>query len=143
MTEFDPTTPPTPPTPPAPPVSPQQPSIHHPEREQRSAAPWVAGLVLILLGGFFLLQNFGLLRLNNWWALFILIPAIGSFATAWSIYQRSGWRLTSAVRGPLIGGLILSMVTAAFLFELDWGLIWPVFLILIGIGALVTAFARN
>ncbi|HEX2980839.1 MAG TPA: hypothetical protein VHO48_11290 [Anaerolineaceae bacterium] len=134
MSEFDPSNEP----------QPQPPVIESREaRESRNPTPWVAGVVLILLGGIFLLQNLGLVRLDNWWALFILIPAFGSFATAWGIYQHNGWRLNKAVRGPLIGGLILSMVSAAFLFDLNWGMIWPLFLILIGIGALITAFSPD
>ena len=58
-------------------------------REQRLADPsrggaWVTGLVLILLGGMFLLRNTGTfdLPLRNLWGLFILIPAIGAFDSA-------------------------------------------------------------
>ena len=119
------------------------------ERERRRAArrsgtgAWIGGVVLILLGVVFLLQNLGALELDNWWALFILIPAIGSFAGAWNAYRNSGGQLTGTVIGPLIGGLVLTAVAAAFLFELDWGKIWPLFIILAGIGALVGALARQ
>lgn len=106
----------------------------------RASGPWLGGIILILLGFFFLAQNLGFATLDNWWALFILIPAVGSFATAWSIFQGNGNRMTGAVRGPLMGGLILAMVAAAFLLNLNWGLLWPLFLILIGVGALITAF---
>jgi len=43
-------------------------------------------------------------------------------------------------RGPLIGGLLLTFIAAAFLFSLDFGNLWPVFLILGGIALLLNAF---
>jgi hypothetical protein len=36
---------------------------------------WIWGLGLVALGVIFLLQNFGIFIMNNWWAIFILIPA--------------------------------------------------------------------
>jgi hypothetical protein len=39
---------------------------------------WIGGAVLIGLGIIFLLQNFMNISLANWWALFIMIPAIGA-----------------------------------------------------------------
>ena len=44
-------------------------------------------MVLIALGGVFLLQNAGLVLLGNRRALFILIPAL-AFASAWTLYQQ-------------------------------------------------------
>lgn len=118
---------------------PSQTGFEERERRHSNSAPWIGGAILIVLGIFFLLRNVGFVSLNNWWALFILIPAIGSFGTAWSIYRNNGGRLTNAVRGPIIGGLILTMVALAFLLSLNWGVIWPAFLIIIGLGALITA----
>lgn len=102
--------------------------------------PWLGGLVLIVLGIVFLVQNLSGFTLANWWALFILIPAAGSFSAAWRIYRNSGNRLTQAAAGPLTGGVILATVAAVFLLNLDWGVIWPVFVILAGLGALLGAF---
>jgi hypothetical protein len=106
------------------------------ENPLQRGAPWIGGVVLILLGLIFLIQNVSGLRLEHWWAIFILIPAFGSFAAAWRVYQTHG-RLAAAARGPLIGGLVLLLVALIFLFGLDWGRIWPLFLIIAGIGALL------
>jgi len=84
-----------------------------------------------------LLQNLGASLLNNWWALFILIPALGAFANAWRAYQEAGGHLTASARSSLFGGLILTLVAAIFLFNLSWGLLGPILLILIGIGIFV------
>lgn len=101
---------------------------------------WIGGVVLILLGSIFLLQNTGFIEsFENWWALFILIPALGSFTNAWHQYQEAGNRWTPAATGPLMGGLILSGITAMFLFGWNIGLWWPLFLIAGGIAVLLSA----
>ena len=75
----------------------------------------VLGGVLILIGAIFMAQNLTDFSLGdwNWWALFILIPALGSLANVWRIYQAQG-RLTAAARGPLIGGLVLLLVSRMY-----------------------------
>jgi hypothetical protein len=108
-------------------------------RRHSGSYSWAAGAILILLGLIFLFQNFGALRLTNWWALFILIPAIASFANAWNVYQDNGGRLSAAARGSLIGGFVLVLITAAFLFSLNVGIYWPIFLVLGGLALLVNA----
>jgi hypothetical protein len=109
-------------------------------REMRgsSAYGWMGGLILIVIGGVVLLQNLTGIRLFNWWALFILIPAVGAFATAWNIYQKNG-RLTSSGRGSLIAGFVLAIISAAFLFNLDLRNVWPVLLILAGLAVVTNA----
>lgn len=114
-------------------------------REERragrgSSGAWFGGAILIILGIIFLLQNMGALALENWWALFILLPAVGAFGNAWRAYQNSGGRLTAPARGSLIGGLVLTMIAAVFLFNLQWGILGPVILILAGIGILLNTF---
>jgi len=120
-----------------------RPETNRPERWGGSA--WIAGVVLIVIGVVVLVQNLNLMgpnfRFNNPWALFILIPALGSLFQVWRDYQENG-RLTYRSRGPLVGGLVLLFVTAVFLLNLDWGKVWPVFLILAGLGALLGAFFR-
>ncbi|MEZ4732528.1 MAG: hypothetical protein R3E79_35945 [Caldilineaceae bacterium] len=140
------TTPPPPPVDPAPTPAPTTDwrGLRRQERaarraERHAAGPsWVGGAILILLGGIFLLQNTGLIgRFDNWWALFILIPAVGSFATAWRLYQQAGQQWTPAATGPLVGGLVLSSLAAMFLFGLNIGMWWPIFLIAGGIATLL------
>ncbi len=102
---------------------------------------WLGGVILIAIGVIFLFSNISGFYLNNWWALFILIPAIGSFGKAWNGYRENG-RLDGEARGGLIGGLILTLVASAFLFNLDWGMIWPLFLIIGGVGALLGGWLK-
>jgi hypothetical protein len=96
----------------------------------------VGGVALIAFGVIIMLQNMGVMQLHNWWALFILIPALGSFATAYGAYRTNGGRLNSMVRGSTIGGLVFTAIAAAFLFELNLGLLLPAILILAGVGLL-------
>lgn len=105
---------------------------------ERNRPAWIGGAILILIGLIFLVQNLTGFSLANWWALFILIPAVSSFGRAYSAYQSSG-RLSGSARGALIGGLVLTFITFVFLFNLDFGKLWPVFLILGGIGLLINA----
>ena len=107
------------------------------ETETRRHHPnWLPGIILIAIGVIFLFTNMTGFHLHNWWALFILIPAVSNFGNAWQSYQRHG-RLTRKARGSLTGGVILSLVASAFLFNLDWGLIWPLFLIIGGVSVLL------
>jgi hypothetical protein len=113
-------------------------------REARAAGSgaWVGGAILILLGVVFLLQNLSGYRLENWWALFILIPAFGAYANAWRMYQAEG-ALTAGVRGSLFSALMMTLVAAIFLFGLSWSLFGPVLLLLIGFGLLIGGFSRR
>jgi hypothetical protein len=107
-------------------------------REMRSQGAWIMGLALVGLGVVFLLQNMGMIDLRNWWALFIMLPALGSFSEAWGRYHTEG-RLTAAARGSLLAGLFFTLLAAIFLFGWNSGLIWPVLIILVGAGILLNA----
>lgn len=94
-------------------------------------------VILIVAGAALLLgRGFGV-HLDNWWALFILIPAVASVGTAYRAYQANGGVLDRGVTGPALTGGILVLVAAVFLFGLDWGLMGAVIIILVGAGMLV------
>ncbi len=104
--------------------------------------PWIGGVILIALGLVFLLRNYGVPMPDNWWAVFILIPAFAAFGAAWTVYQRDG-ALTPAVIGPAIGGLVLTVLSISFLAGFNWGKLWPFILILIGVGVLVGSMRKS
>ena len=118
--------------------------LSHPDarrqsREQRLADPsrggnWMMGIILILLGGLFLMRTTGTvdIPLTNWWALFILMPALGSLSAAWRTYQEEG-RLNGAARGALLVGLVLTFITFMFLFGISWTYVGPILIILVGV----------
>jgi len=106
------------------------------ERRAGRAGSWAVGAVLILVGVFIMLQNLTSFELENWWALFIMIPALGAFSNAWRAYNRDEG-LSAPARASLISGVILTMVTAIFLLGLNWTILGPVLLILAGVGILL------
>jgi CDP-diglyceride synthetase len=96
----------------------------------------MGGIIVIGVGIVFLLQNLGVLWFDNWWALFIFIPAAGSFGSAWEAYRVQG-RFSRAVSGPLTTGCLFVFLALIFLFNWPWSAVWPVFIILIGLGVLL------
>lgn len=113
-----------------------------PRRRMRSrtlySGGWMGGAVLLVFGILLMFQNIGTLPNANWWALFILLPAAGAFTKAFSAYQIAG-RLSGQARGSFWAGMILSLISAMFLFNLDWIVLGPVLLILAGAGLLINA----
>jgi LiaF transmembrane domain len=104
---------------------------------------WILGLVLIALGGVFLLQNAGLpVLVGNWWALFILIPAIAAFASAWTLYQQDK-QFTPRVIGLITGGLVPLTIALIFLFDFSFGGAWPLLLVILGAGMLLRGIATG
>ncbi len=97
---------------------------------------WGSGMSLIVIGFVFLFANLTDVRFDNWWAFFILIPAFSNIGSAIRNYQRNG-RLTHSGRGAMTRGLMMALVAAVFLFNLSWGDIWPFFLIVGGVSALI------
>jgi O-antigen/teichoic acid export membrane protein len=121
-------------------VSPEPGGTHHVGR-------WAAGLVIVALGVYFLGRNAGWWdsdwNLHNWWALFILIPAVGSFAGAWRAYVAAGRRFGAGSARPLVIGLLLVAVTVILLLELDWQNVWPILLVIVGVGLLLAGPLRH
>jgi hypothetical protein len=100
---------------------------------------WMTGLVLIFVGAILLLVNLTGNQLHNWWALFILSPAINSFSRAVDIYRSRGNIDRSVIRHAF-WGVFFVVLSATFLLEYSFGLVWPVFLILGGIALLFGAW---
>jgi hypothetical protein len=111
-------------------------------RNYRSNRSWVLGLALIAVGAVLLAQQLIGLQLMNWWALILLIPAFGAFDSAARHYRERGTAYSGSVTGSFIIGLSFLAVTVIFLFGIDWSTVWPIFLILVGIGALLGALFR-
>ena len=118
-------------------------------REQRYSNPahagsWVVGMILILLGGMFLMNNTGILNfpLTNWWALFIFLPAFGTLGTDWHIYQEEG-RLTDPARITLLVGLVLTSIAFIFLFGISLTIVGPLLIILVGIAIILNYVIGN
>jgi hypothetical protein len=87
----------------------------------------------------FLLQNLGIPYLDNWWALFILIPAFWAYVAAWESYRAKG-QLTRGGAGSLAVGFLLTILSLFFLLNLNVNPFWPVVLIVAGIALLGTVW---
>jgi len=101
-----------------------------------------AGMILIAVGFIFLLMQFSNFSINNWWALFILIPVV----FAWNHAIRSSieaGQFTNEAAQALAGSLFPLFVAVIFLLNWDWGRVWPGFIILVGINALVNTWRGN
>lgn len=92
-------------------------------KKKNSGIVW--GLILIIGGLILIGQQLGWLGPRyNWWALFILAPALASFGSAFTTLQNTG-KFGAAVRGGLGGGIVLLTLALMFLFGLDWAVWWP------------------
>ena len=98
------------------------------------------GGVVILVGVLFLLRNFGVrlpfMEMHNWWALFILLGAVPSLGMAFGRFQKTG-RVDLIVLHSLLSAACIILVAVFFLFDLDWGRWWPLFVIYGGLWMLL------
>jgi len=104
-----------------------------------SGSTWLVGLILIVLGSAFLIQNMGKFNFpfTNWWALFILIPALGAFERALHFYREANNQVTAQGSGAALSGIVLTLVTLGFLFNISWTYFGPALIILVGLGILL------
>lgn len=97
------------------------------------------GLILIGGGAILLLNQMDILSFDlNWWALFILIPAIGSFSSAYNRYRATNDLFDMSVMIPALIGLFMVALAFNLLGGKGWNfnlnLYWPIILILLGLG---------
>lgn len=111
------------------------------ERHHNSG-PWIGGGILIAIGVIFLLQRMGYTLPDNWWAIFIAIPAVAGLISAWRAYSATG-TINGPARGGLISGVILAVIAIALFFNVDLGALWPILLILLGIVVIAGAYWRR
>jgi hypothetical protein len=107
---------------------------------RRTYGSLLPGVILIVLGAVFLADTYFGYTLRNWWALFILIPAFGSFANAYEAMRDGN---DDHAMGAVIAGLGFTVLCAAFLLDLDVGRLWPVALIVVGLALLLTRRGRS
>lgn len=121
----------------------EQPQPGQEQRAQRQRdSNWIVGGVMVVLGIIFLINNYSTnFQLQNWWAIFILIPALSNLGTAWKAYREDGY-FSHRGRNALTWGLVTLTVAIIFLLGLEWGIVWPVLLIVIGLGSLVSFLSR-
>jgi len=96
------------------------------------------GLILILLGVLLLLSTLGHISWGDWWAYFVL--GLGCILIFEALLRVAGTSDRQPVTGKLIGGSVLAIIGAAYVFGMvTW---WPLILIAVGIIIIVTSLAR-
>lgn len=108
----------------------------------------VTAVAIIFFGVVELIKNYTTITLpfelfNNWWAVLILIPSLYVLFNAWQVAQASNGFSPRAV-GLVIGGICMLLLVPIFVFSLDWAKVWPLFVIISGLGMVViTLIARK
>jgi hypothetical protein len=98
----------------------------------------VTGIIIIIIGVIFLFQNLYVIELGHqWWALFFLIPISFMVSDIWRRRQNNQSKIPASARGSFTGIIVLSVLMFTFLLELDWGIIWPVFIIIGGLSLIL------
>jgi hypothetical protein len=110
------------------------------KKERGNRLVW--GVLLVAVGIVLYLRSMGWIGLTfNWWALFILMPVAGLLAAAGAAIRQAGGRLNSAARGSLGSAAIILTVAILLMFGFDWGIWWPLMLLVPGLSTLLTSFA--
>ncbi|HEX5961717.1 MAG TPA: hypothetical protein VFY97_10795 [Rhodanobacteraceae bacterium] len=97
-------------------------------------------VAIVAIGAMFLARNLGypltFLDHGNWWAIIILLAALAPLMHAYEVYRARG-RIDAEAAHSLLAAAAVALVGVLFLFELDWGTWWPLFVILGGLFTLV------
>ena len=105
---------------------------------KQSSNLWM-GLIFIFGGIAVLLNQLGLLSFElNWWALFIMMPAAGFLSGAYNRFRANENLFSMDVAFPALIGLFLVGLSISLLVDvvwnINWSLVWPFIIILIGLG---------
>jgi hypothetical protein len=113
-------------------------------RDQRRAERWarraerhgdwgglpIGGFIILAVGLVFLAGNFGFHLPERWWAILILIPGVAALVSAMRFYRTDG--KSPRVYGSAVGGLLMVALALALFFGVNWGVFWPIILIVVG-----------
>ncbi|MCL5985597.1 MAG: hypothetical protein M1371_03425 [Actinobacteria bacterium] len=97
-----------------------------------------AALIIMLVGILFLLRSLGYIQWNDWWK--YLLIGLGSIFLIDAIIRSSVPQYRRSVLDRVIPGIIL--IAVGFGFLLGFGKFWPVILIVVGVGLIITFLVR-
>ena len=113
---------------------------HHASIWRKNENSWIIGISLLLGGTIFLVQNLTGWRIEKWWSILLIIPALASFVTAWRKYQKYRRTQRGAFLRLLATGLLLLMMVPVLLFSFQWQEILPTLFFPAGLVVLLGAF---
>ena len=94
-----------------------------------NGSQWLGGLLLVA-GIYFFWVSLG--WLSNWWAIFILFPALTFLGVARLTAKDGRYPFITRLTQGL--GFIILTVALMFLFNMDWSAWWPLMVIMPGVG---------
>ncbi len=97
------------------------------------------GLILILLGVLFLLATTDYISWNRWWQFFLM--GLGAILILEAIVRSVRPSYRRGITGKLIGGLVLIFIGGSFV--IGWTNWWPLILIAVGIGILLSSLWKT
>lgn len=108
---------------------------------------WI-GLVFIFGGAVVLLNQLNILPFElNWWALFILFPAVGTLTSAYNRYRSTNDLFEMRVMIPALVGLFMLLLSVSLLvgdaINLNLRVYWPIILIVLGLGLIIGRLRRS
>jgi hypothetical protein len=107
------------------------------QRLARHRGSWVGGLALIAVGALFLLNNSAAWQVpQSAWALPLLIAAAGGAFAALRMW-RSGSASTAGAIYTASAAALVAFIAVVLLFDLSWHQLWPLFLVIPGIAAVL------
>jgi hypothetical protein len=111
-------------------------TVERTEGKSKKNSNW-SGSFLVGLGVILFVLNGLRISMENWWALFILLPAFALFYGGHVIRRKGNGRLPFLARFNFALGLIIAVVAVMFLINLDWSLWWPLMLVTPGLSMLI------
>lgn len=106
--------------------------------KQTAVSRW-GGFSLMFLGGAVLVLSLLKVSLDNWWALFILLPALVLFGSGWVIPRGENGRFSLISRIFFGTGLVVLVVAGMFLVNLNWEVWWPLMIMAPGVALLIAS----
>lgn len=110
----------------------KQDAVRQAAQSRRLSWSDVAGGALLFVGLMFITINLlGVGRLENWWGLFIVLPGLLFVGMGWQAREGNG-RIPVLARFSLGLGLVVVTVAVMFLLNLNWGIWWPLMIVMPG-----------
>ncbi|MEP7357063.1 MAG: hypothetical protein ABI847_07475 [Anaerolineales bacterium] len=108
----------------------------------RQPGGWRLGYGLLLIAaGTAVLGAAQFFNRDNWWAVFILLPALGLLGGAVLAVSLARGAFNLWARMGLSAGLVVLAVALMFTFDLNWDTAWPVMLIVLGLALMLNGFS--